>query len=83
MHCSGVVLDGVDEGEFSAGVGRGGGGEVDAEAGEGAGSSWGGERVDPDVEFVAVDLEVGGASERFSEEGSGFVVGSGVVGGEE
>ena len=57
------MFDGVDEGEVGAGVGRLGGGEVGAEAGEGAGAAGGGERVDPYVEFVADDLEVGGGVE--------------------
>ena len=42
-----------------------------------------GERVDGDVELVAFDLEVGGGAEDLVEEAAGFVVGSGVVGGEE
>lgn len=78
-----MVFDAVDEGVVGAGVGGSGGVEAGAEGDEGSGAAGGGERVDADVEFVAVDCEVGGGPEGLSEEAAGFVLGSGVVGGEE
>ena len=67
-------LDFVAQGEVGAGVACLGVGELVAERGEGAGATWGGERVDADEQPAEAGLGGGGLLVRVRDQ-SAWVVG--------
>ena len=73
-----MFFDFVPQGEAGAGVLGGGGGELLAEGGEGAGAAGRGERVQPDGEAGGAGDDVAAGGEGFADQGVRLVVCAGV-----
>src|SRR6478752_2489191 len=78
---SAVGFDAVAQREVGAGVDGVGVVEGVAEFVDGGGVPWCGQRVEADVQGVAVGDDVAGAGQGGADQGVGFVVGAGVAGG--
>ena len=74
-------FDAVAQREVGAGVDGVGVVEGVAEFVDGGGVAWRGQRVEADVQGVAVGDDVAGAGQGGADQGVGFVVGAGVAGG--